>query len=145
MNSLVITFVFHACGQIEILCDALNDFSSSKCNQRLTSSIAGELVNKHQKIISFSEKIERIFCYIALIQVMLSSLVMCCLGYMLVTKISKSQEVGSIDNKVLIKVAMCYMAAYYASVEAFMFCFCGEYLITKVGTAQSIPLSLILT
>ncbi|XP_014467802.1 PREDICTED: odorant receptor coreceptor-like [Dinoponera quadriceps] len=64
----------------------------------------------------------------ALMQFMLSSLVMCCLGYMVVTTISNAQDAKSIDSQTLLKAVMFYMAAM---VEAFIFCFCGEYLTAK--------------
>lgn len=77
--------ILHTSGQIDILCDALRDISPEKNNQRLVVSIMKELIGKHQKIIVFSEKIERLFCYIALIQFLSSTLVICCLGFMIVT------------------------------------------------------------
>lgn len=86
--------VLHACGQIDILCDALGHFSPDKYNQqeRLMSSVAGELVVRHQKIIAFSDKVEKIFCYIALMQFISSTLVTCCLGYMVVTVSNRSRR-----------------------------------------------------
>lgn len=77
--------ILHASGQIDILCDALREISPEKNNRQLAVSITKELIGKHQKIIVFSNKIEKIFCYIALIQFMSSTLVTCCLGYMIVT------------------------------------------------------------
>ncbi|XP_019699272.1 odorant receptor 4-like isoform X1 [Harpegnathos saltator] len=128
LNSLVVTFVLHTCGQIDILCDALKNLSPGKYTHRLTSSVAGELVVRHQKIIDFSDKIERIFCYIALMQFMSSTLVICCLGYMVVTSISNVQDSESVDSPALMKAIIFCMAA---TVEAFIFCFCGEYLSAK--------------
>lgn len=75
--------ILHASGQIDILCDALRKISLEKDNQQL--AVTKELIGKHQKIIVFSNKIEKIFCYIALIQFMSSTLVTCCLGFMIVT------------------------------------------------------------
>ncbi|KAG5318774.1 OR4 protein, partial [Pseudoatta argentina] len=123
LNSLIVTLILHASGQIEILCDALRDVSSDKNNQRFVTSIMKELIGKHQKIIVFSDQIEKIFCYIALIQFLSSSLVICCLGFM----ISISTQ-DTIDSSSLMKAIVFYMAA---TVEAFIFCFCGEYLSAK--------------
>ncbi|CAL1674373.1 unnamed protein product [Lasius platythorax] len=128
LNSLIITLILHASGQIDILCDALREISSEKNNQQLAVSITKELIGKHQKIIVFSNKIERIFCYIALIQFMSSTLVTCCLGFMIVTSISTMQVSDTIDDSALMKAIVFYMAA---TVEAFIFCFCGEYLSAK--------------
>ncbi|XP_018401472.1 PREDICTED: uncharacterized protein LOC108778716 [Cyphomyrmex costatus] len=127
LNSLIITLILHASGQIEILCDALRDISSERNNQRFVISIMKELIDKHQKIIVFSDQIEKIFCYIALIQFLSSSLVICCLGFMIVTSISR-QGSDTIDSSSLMKAIVFYMAA---TVEAFIFCFCGEYLSAK--------------
>lgn len=74
-----------SCDQIDILCDALREISPEKNNRQLAVSITKELIGKDQRIFVFSNKIKRIFCYIALIQFMSSTLVICCLGYMIVT------------------------------------------------------------
>lgn len=86
--------ILHASGQIDILCNSLREISPEKNNQKLAVSITKKLIGKHQKIIIFSNKIEKIFCYIALIQFMSSTLVTCCLGFMIVTvsrSLSKAQ------------------------------------------------------
>ncbi|KAF3054436.1 Odorant receptor 046 [Nylanderia fulva] len=127
LNSLIITLILHASGQIDILCDALRKISLEKDNQQLAVSITKKLIGKHQKIIVFSNKIETIFCYIALIQFMSSTLVTCCLGFMIVTSIS-TQDSDTVDDSALMKAIVFYMAA---TVEAFIFCFCGEYLSAK--------------
>ncbi|XP_011065037.1 PREDICTED: odorant receptor 22c-like [Acromyrmex echinatior] len=44
LNSLIVTLILHASGQIEILCDALRDVSSDKNNQRFVISIMKELI-----------------------------------------------------------------------------------------------------
>lgn len=77
--------ILHVSGQIDILCDSLRKICPEKNNRKLAVSITKKLIGKHQKIIIFSNKIEKIFCYIALIQFMSSTLVTCCLGYMIVT------------------------------------------------------------
>lgn len=76
--------ILHTSGQIEILCDALRDICPEKKNQHLVFSMK-ELIGKHQKIIVFSDKIERIFCYLALIQFLSSTLLTCCIGFTIVT------------------------------------------------------------
>ncbi|XP_011862412.1 PREDICTED: odorant receptor 67c-like [Vollenhovia emeryi] len=127
LNSLIITLILHTSGQIDILCDALRDISPKKIDQHLAVSIMKELIGKHQKIIVFSDKIEKIFCYIALIQFLSSTFVICCLGFMIVTSINM-QGSDAIDSSALMKAIVFYMAA---TVEAFIFCFCGEYLSAK--------------
>lgn len=84
--------VLHTSGQIEILCDSLRDITPNTNDQQLGFSIK-ELIRKHQKIILFSDKIERIFSYIALIQFLTSTLLICCIGFMLVTVSNPSLKV----------------------------------------------------
>ncbi|KAL0111059.1 hypothetical protein PUN28_012802 [Cardiocondyla obscurior] len=132
LNSLLITLILHTSGQIEILCDELKDISSEKKNQQLNLSMKA-LIGKHQRIITFSNKIERIFSYIALVQFLTSILLTCCIGFTLITSFSTMQDSDTIDSAALIKAIVFYMAA---TVEAFIFCFCGEYLSAKVGIIE---------
>nr|XP_012219955.1 PREDICTED: odorant receptor 22c-like [Linepithema humile] len=122
------TTILHTSGQIDILCDALEEISPEKNDHRLAVAITKELIGKHQKIIIFSNKIEKIFCYIALIQFMSSTLVTCCLGFMIVTSIGTMEDSDSVDSSALMKAIVFYMAV---TVEAFIFCFSGEYLSAK--------------
>ncbi|XP_039310426.1 uncharacterized protein LOC120358860 isoform X2 [Solenopsis invicta] len=84
LNCLLITLILHTSGQIEILCDALRDISFENKNEQL-GFFMKELIVKHQKIIIFSDKIERIFSYIALIQFLSSTLLICCVGFTVIT------------------------------------------------------------
>ncbi|XP_070521230.1 odorant receptor 4-like isoform X2 [Cardiocondyla obscurior] len=127
LNCLIITLILHISGQIEILCNALRDISLGKNNQEELILSIKALISKHQKIIVFSGSIEQIFCYIALIQVLSSTLVICCLGFMIVTSIN-TQDSNTIDSSGLIKSLIFYMVV---TIEAFIFCFCGEYLSAK--------------
>ncbi|XP_018348722.1 PREDICTED: uncharacterized protein LOC108752420 [Trachymyrmex septentrionalis] len=126
LNSLLITLILHTSGQIEILCDILKNISSEMNNQQLAFSMK-KVIGKHQKIITFSDKIEKIFSYIALIQFMSSTLLTCCIGFTIITSID-TQDSDTIDGTALMKAVVFYIAA---AVEAFIFCFCGEYLTAK--------------
>ncbi|KYM83374.1 Putative odorant receptor 13a [Atta colombica] len=126
LNSLLITLILHTSGQIEILCDTLRNISSKMNNQQLIFCMK-EAIGKHQKIITFSDKIDKIFSYIALIQFMSSTLLTCCIGFTVITSIN-AQDSDTIDGTALMKAVVFYMAA---AVEAFTFCFCGEYLTAK--------------
>ncbi|XP_011065191.1 PREDICTED: odorant receptor 24a-like [Acromyrmex echinatior] len=126
LNSLLITLILHTSGQIEILCDTLRNISPKMNNQQLTFCMK-EAIGKHQKIITFSDKIDKIFSYIALIQFMSSTLLTCCIGFTVITSIN-TQDSDTVDGTALMKAVVFYMAA---AVEAFTFCFCGEYLTAK--------------
>ncbi|XP_071568942.1 odorant receptor 4-like [Temnothorax nylanderi] len=127
LNSLLVTLILHTSGQIEILCDALRDICPVKNNEQLGFSMKA-LIGKHQRIIIFSNKIERIFSYIALIQFLSSTLLTCCVGFTVITSINTMQDSDTIDSAALIKAIVFYVAA---AVEAFTFCYCGEYLSAK--------------
>lgn len=43
------------------------------------------LVNKHQRIIAFADSVENVFCYMALMQFLSNTLVICFLGFLIVT------------------------------------------------------------
>lgn len=110
------------------------------------------LVNKHQRIIAFADSVESVFCYVALMQFLLNTLVICFLGFLIVTvsKIrylcffrtlfcnlperpdSKSQ---SFDSKEVLMKAIPYYVV--VNIEAFILCFTGEYLSLKVRKRRS--------
>ncbi|XP_011694603.1 PREDICTED: odorant receptor 85b-like [Wasmannia auropunctata] len=86
-------------------------------------SSLGMLVERHNRVISFSESIEDLFSFIALMQVVWNTLVICCLGFVIV--ISIHNETGVF---VIIKTFFAYLAI---TTEAFIICFAGEYLSHK--------------
>ncbi|XP_072750614.1 odorant receptor 4-like [Anoplolepis gracilipes] len=122
-NSLIITVMLHACGQIDIVRHKLNEITRKNIEQGVTKSIIKALIVRHQKIILFSNNIESLFSNIALIQFALNTLVICCLGFIIV--ISLGVPDGS---TILVKSALFYIAICS---ESFIFCFLGEYLSTK--------------
>ncbi|KAL0133989.1 hypothetical protein PUN28_001122 [Cardiocondyla obscurior] len=81
------------------------------------------LVERHNKVISFSENIEQLFSFIGLMQVVWNTLLICCLGFVLI--ISVYNETGVF---MLVKTVFAYLAI---TTEAFIICFAGEYLSLK--------------
>lgn len=68
-------------GQIDIMCQELKEISSiSKSN----SISAKMLVARHQKIISLSKNIESFFSFVALLQFVWNTFVICAIGFMVV-------------------------------------------------------------
>jgi len=51
----------------------------------LPIAIMRSLINKHHKIIAFSENIENLFSYIALMQFFSNTIIICCIGFLIVT------------------------------------------------------------
>lgn len=43
------------------------------------------LIKRHQRIIIFSENVENLYTYIALMMLLSDTIIICCLGYMIVT------------------------------------------------------------
>ena len=89
--------ILHTSGQIEVLCNILKNISFEMNDQQLAFSMK-EVIGKHQKIIMFSDKIEKIFSYIALIQFMSSTLLTCCIGFMVITVNNPLPKVKSIKK-----------------------------------------------
>ncbi|XP_029663520.1 odorant receptor 22c-like [Formica exsecta] len=122
LNSLILTLVLHVSGQIDIMCQELKEIPPT-FNSKMFSTKS--LVERHQKIISLSNNIENYFSFIALLQFIWNSFVICCLGFMVVISLDKNMESKS---GVFIQFMMPYIAV---TIEAFVFCFAGEYLSTK--------------
>jgi len=89
--------ILHTSGQIEVLCNILKNISFEMNDQQLAFSMK-EVIGKRQKIIMFSDKIEKIFSYIALIQFMSSTLLTCCIGFMVITVNNPLPKVKSIKK-----------------------------------------------
>ncbi|XP_014487849.1 PREDICTED: odorant receptor 67c-like [Dinoponera quadriceps] len=122
LNALILTLVLHVSGQIDIMCEELKTISSTcKSNPSSTKS----LVKLHQKIISLSNNIEKFFSFVALLQFIWNTLVICSIGFMVVISLDTNTESKS---GVMIQFIIPYLAV---TIEAFVFCFAGEYLSTK--------------
>ncbi|XP_018047599.1 PREDICTED: odorant receptor 13a-like [Atta colombica] len=81
------------------------------------------LIEKHNKIISFSEDIKKLFSFFALMQIVLNTLTMCCLGFFTIICIHNEIAVF-----LLVKAILSYCVIMS---EAFVICFAGEHLTLK--------------
>ncbi|XP_071568967.1 odorant receptor 10-like [Temnothorax nylanderi] len=125
LNGLILTLTLHASGQIEIICHEIRNVSNNKSTLFRESSVPlfGMLIERHNKIIAFSKNIESLFSFIALMQIVWNTLVICCLGFVIIL---------SITSKTGIFVFVKTISGYFAvMIEAFVFCFAGEYLSLK--------------
>ncbi|XP_076235699.1 uncharacterized protein LOC143180058 [Calliopsis andreniformis] len=109
--------ILHVGCQVDIMCKALLDISN-KSKNRLRFFII-----RHQEIILFTQKIEEIFTYVALSQLVSNTIITCCLGFLMVTSVGKEDGVAIIIRSIIFYVSIC--------VEVFIFCFAGEYLTIK--------------
>lgn len=56
------------------------------------------LITKHQRIIAFSRNIENLYTYIALILFISDTLIICCLGFIIVTVSNADKNLSRFDN-----------------------------------------------
>lgn len=84
--------VLHVGGQIDILQCWLADLTSEIENKHKSIiATTKKIILKHQKIIDFSEHIESLYTYIALMLFASNTMLICSLGFLIVTvnKISR--------------------------------------------------------
>ncbi|XP_076640937.1 odorant receptor 10-like isoform X9 [Halictus rubicundus] len=115
--SFLLMSILHAGCAIDILCNIITHISAQDGGQFRFVAI------RHQEIIMFTQRIERLFTYIALCQLLTNTLIICCLGYLFITALQVENGLPLILKSCLFYVVMCS--------EIFMYCFAGEYLNTK--------------
>ncbi|XP_071644028.1 odorant receptor 4-like isoform X1 [Temnothorax longispinosus] len=123
LNGFIFTLVLHLSGQVDIICQEFENISKHILLHRFSIPSFGMLIEKHNKVISFSENIEQLFSFIGLMQVVWITLVICCLGFVLIISIHNKTGVFA-----LVKTMIAYLAI---AMEVFMICFSGEYLSSK--------------
>ncbi|XP_072751075.1 uncharacterized protein [Anoplolepis gracilipes] len=122
LNALLLTLILHIGGQMDILCCWLKELVIKE-NEEGGSVVTTKIIRKHQKIINFAEYIENMYTYIALLQFTLNTVLICSLGFLIVTAI------GSPDaTEQIVRTLLFYTVT---NLEAFIFCFAGEYLKNK--------------
>ncbi|KAF3054594.1 Odorant receptor 044 [Nylanderia fulva] len=124
-NSLLLTLILHTAGQIDIIRSWLLQLVPRKEeNKRIPYHIiTSKIIRKHQKIISFSENIESLYSYIALLQFISNTIMICSLAFVIVTAIGSPNALEQILKSLLFYTI--------TNLEAFIFCFAGEYLSSK--------------
>ncbi|XP_011631566.2 odorant receptor 13a-like [Pogonomyrmex barbatus] len=125
-NSLLLTLILHTAGQIEIMRYWLMQLvpRDNKNNHTFDKSIStNKIIQKHQKIINFSKNIENLYSYIALVQFVSNTIMICTLGFVIVTAIESPNAVEQIMKSFLFYTI--------TNLEAFIFCYAGEYLNNK--------------
>ncbi|XP_014483813.1 PREDICTED: odorant receptor 4-like [Dinoponera quadriceps] len=123
LNALIVSLILHVGGQIDIMCRELVEISSGGRTFDSRASDVKALIRQHQRIIALSSDIETLFSYIALMQFLWNTLVICSLGFVIVTSIGDTE-----GSTMLIKSLFFYLVI---TLEAFIFCYAGEYLSAK--------------
>nr|XP_031834622.1 odorant receptor 13a-like isoform X5 [Nomia melanderi]XP_031834623.1 odorant receptor 13a-like isoform X5 [Nomia melanderi] len=115
------SLVLHVGGQIDVLCQEILSVPNYIKEKRLP--ILKSLIVKHQKIIFLSESIKHLFLYISLAQFLTSIILICFLGFMIVTSIRTDRGLSLMAK---------YFPSYVTAIsEAFVICYTGEYLSSK--------------
>ncbi|XP_077261552.1 odorant receptor 13a-like [Temnothorax americanus] len=123
LNALLVTLVLHVSGQIDIMRQGFVEISSKKHTSRSSLAAIKDLINRHQRIIDLSDNIEDLFSNIALLQFIWNTLVICCIGFVIVISIGTEEGATMITKSLIFYVAI--------TLEAFVFCYAGEYLSAK--------------
>ncbi|XP_014483806.1 PREDICTED: odorant receptor 4-like [Dinoponera quadriceps] len=122
VNALIFTLVFHASGQIDIICEEFKTISEKMSYCGYCEHKIGILIERHKKVILFSKNLDKLFSFMALMQVFWNTLVICSLGFLVMTSVSNEAGVG------MVKSLLAYIGIM---VEIFIFCFAGEYISFK--------------
>ncbi|XP_071568983.1 odorant receptor 13a-like [Temnothorax nylanderi] len=123
LNALLINLILHISGQIDILRKSVMGIFPKEGNHSPSRFMIKEIIQKHQKIITFSEHMEDLYSYIAIVLFVTNTLIICCLGFTIVASIGRPNALQSI-----LKTLSFY---FVTNMEAFVFCFAGEYLSAK--------------
>ncbi|KAF3054418.1 Odorant receptor 146 [Nylanderia fulva] len=123
VNSLIVTLIVHIGGQIDVFCDWLMKAFSKNMMLKVDGITLKMLIVKHQRIIEFSQRIETLYTYIALMLFVSDTIIICCIGFIIITSIGTP---GGFP--VLVRSILYY---FVMNLEAFIYCFAGEYLSTK--------------
>ncbi|XP_011870732.1 PREDICTED: odorant receptor 13a-like isoform X2 [Vollenhovia emeryi] len=121
-NSLLLTLILHTAGQIEIMSHWLAQLSCKNEGKSIAATTS-KIIQKHQKIIKFSRHIESLYTYIALLQFVSNTIMICSLGFVIVTAIGSPNAVEQLLQSLLFYTI--------TNLEAFIFCYAGEYLNNK--------------
>ncbi|XP_024871875.1 odorant receptor 13a-like [Temnothorax curvispinosus] len=124
-NSLLLILTLHTAGQINILRYWLTQLTPSGNSSKGESLAAAttKIIEKHKKIICFSKNIESLYTYIALVQFVSNTLMICTLAFLVVTTIGSPNATKQIVRS--------FFFFAITNLEVYIFCFAGEYLKNK--------------
>ncbi|XP_018301346.1 odorant receptor 4-like [Mycetomoellerius zeteki] len=125
INIIFLAMIIHVGGQMDVLQRWLAEFIPKEIENEQKSVVitTNEIILKHQKIIQFSENIESLYTYIALLLFASNTILMCSLGFLIVTALG--------TDDVVEQMMKCLLFFMSTNLEAFIFCYAGEYLNSK--------------
>ncbi|XP_032669856.1 odorant receptor 4-like isoform X2 [Odontomachus brunneus] len=123
-NALLLSLTLHVAGQMDILRKCFTQLVPRANEDKYQSIVTlNQIIKKHQKIINFSKSIENLYTQIAFLQFASNMIMICSLGFLIVTAIGSPNAVEQIMRSLLFYTI--------TNLEAFIFCFAGEYLSNK--------------
>ncbi|KYN18449.1 Putative odorant receptor 92a [Trachymyrmex cornetzi] len=126
LNALLLTLTLHVGGQMDILRCWLSELVPRKNEGSETVAVTtNRIIRKHQRIINFSEYIEDLYTYIALVQFTSNTVLICSLGFLIVTA---SENINPDATEHIVRSLLFYTVT---NLEAFIFCYAGEYIKNK--------------
>ncbi|KAK0173650.1 hypothetical protein PV328_006816 [Microctonus aethiopoides] len=128
--SLAGVFVLHACGQLTIVMNRLENSvtSSKKSSDDMFENRLSEIVELHLRTLGFIFRVERILNEVCLIEFVGCTLNICFLGYYFMTEFERADTIATVTYCVLL-VSFTF--------NIFIFCYIGETLTQqgkKVGS-----------
>ncbi|XP_043681128.1 odorant receptor 4-like [Vespula pensylvanica] len=124
LNAVIVTMILHVGGQIDVMCQEIKDmFDQFQKDETSRLKTLKYLIVKHDRIILFSNYIEDMFTYIALLQFFSNTMAICFSGFVIMISMD-TDEASAILGKTV---------PYYViiNIEAFILCYIGEYLSSK--------------
>lgn len=93
---------------MDILRSWLTDFASNDNGKKRTSFTRNEIIEKHQRIINFSEKVENLYTYIALLQFASNTIMICSLAFLIVS-VSKELKLKYCSQSIKLLLFIAYL------------------------------------
>ncbi|NP_001177506.1 odorant receptor 66 [Nasonia vitripennis] len=123
-KTLFISMIFHVSSQIYELRNNLEQYSrhSNDGYENKNFKRLKLVVQQHLKILSLVRRIDHIYSYVALFQIVFSSIIICVTGFVIITAMESA-------NIMLLVKFMTFIIAMLAQVS--YFCFAGQYLLNK--------------
>ncbi|GAB1863069.1 Odorant receptor [Camponotus japonicus] len=123
LNALLLILILHAGGQLNILRYWLAKLILKENKHKSIAIIMEKIIQKHQKIIYFAKNVESLYTFIAFMQFVSNTVMICLIGFLIITALDNANATEKIVRAI----------SYYSvtNIEAFIFCYAGEYLINK--------------
>ncbi|XP_058805761.1 uncharacterized protein LOC131672514 [Phymastichus coffea] len=118
-ESLLVALVLHVCGHIDLLSVKVDEFSVMCMNDKNNISLKS-MIKQHLKVLNIVHKVETVYTYASFIQVFLSTFMICCSGFIVLTLTD--------DVVIMSKFVMLCVSATW---QGYSFCFVGQRLINE--------------